>query len=88
MINKQFVMNCNEGFHLRPAQVLMEKSTEFQSDIVLKKSDSEEADAKSILGLMSLGIEKGETVVVKISGSDEKKAMSAIEKLFANNFDE
>lgn len=88
MISKQFVMNCDEGFHLRPAQVLMEKSTAFQSDIVLKKSDSEEADAKSILGLMSLGVEKGETVVIKINGSDEKEAMSAIERLFANNFDE
>lgn len=88
MIRKSFVMNCKEGFHLRPSQVLMEAVTKFQSNIVLKKSDSEEADAKSILGLMSLGIETGETVAVEISGPDEKEAMETVEKLFNNNFNE
>lgn len=88
MISKSFVMNCKEGFHLRPSQVLMEAATKFQSDIILKKSESEEADAKSILGLMSLGIETGETVIVDVNGPDEKEAMDTVEKLFNNNFDE
>lgn len=88
MIRKIFVMNCKEGFHLRPSQVLMETATRFQSDIVLKKSNDEEANAKSILGLMSLGIEAGETVAVEINGSDETEAMETVEKLFNNNFNE
>lgn len=88
MIRKSFVMNCKEGFHLRPSQVLMEAATGFQSSIVLKKSESEEADAKSILGLMSLGIETGETVIVETDGSDEQEAMNAVENLFNNNFNE
>lgn len=88
MISKSFVMNCKEGFHLRPSQVLMEAATKFQSDIMLKKSEDEEADAKSILGLMSLGIEAGETVTVVVNGPDEKEAMDTVEKLFSNNFNE
>jgi len=88
MLSKEFTINCNEGFHLRPAQVLMETSTPFQSEIILEKNADEEADAKSILGLMSLGLEKGEKVVLKISGPDENLAMKAVEELFNNNFGE
>lgn len=86
MISNSFQMNCKEGFHLRPAQILVEAVANFQSDIRLKKSTGEEADAKSILGLMSLGIETGETCEVEIEGSDEKEAMETVEKLFKNDF--
>lgn len=88
MINKEFVINCSEGFHLRPAQVLMEAVTPFKSDIVLKTADDEEADAKSILGLMSLGLEKGTKVTIETNGPDEEDAMKAVEELFNNNFGE
>lgn len=88
MISNSFQMNCKEGFHLRPSQVLVEALAKFQSDIRLRKSTGEEADAKSILGLMSLGIETGENVDVEIDGPDEKEAMETVEKLFKNNFDE
>lgn len=86
MISNSFQMNCSEGFHLRPSQVLVEALANFQCEISLKKSTGEEANAKSILGLMSLGIETGETVEVETDGSDEKEAMEAVEKLFKNNF--
>lgn len=89
MIRKEFVMRCQQGFHLRPAQVLMETATGFSSEIVLKKNDSDiEGDAKSILGLMSLGLENGESVSVTVTGEDEKAAMDAVEKLFETNFGE
>ncbi len=88
MLTKNFVMNCAEGFHLRPAQVLMEKATPFQSRIMLGKPGQEEADAKSILGLMSLGIEQGEIVEVVVEGRDETEAMAVVEKLFETNFGE
>jgi phosphotransferase system HPr (HPr) family protein len=63
--------------------------TPFESEVILRKAaEDEEADAKSILGLMSLGLEKGSAVVVEISGPDEIKAMAAVEELFKNNFNE
>lgn len=88
MISKEFVINCSEGFHLRPAQILMEAATPFKSDIILKTADDEEADAKSILGLMSLGLEKGTKVTIETNGPDEEDAMKTVEALFNNNFGE
>ncbi len=88
MLQKTFVMGCAEGFHLRPAQVLMEAMTPFTAEVKLIKGEDEEADAKSILALMSLGIEGGETVEVTADGVDEAAAMEAVAALFANNFGE
>ena len=89
MLKKEFVINCKEGFHLRPAQVMMETLTPFAATILLRKAeDGEEADAKSILGLMSLGLEHGEKVSVEADGPDEAAAMKAVEELFAGNFGE
>lgn len=89
MITKEFIVNCKEGFHLRPAQVLVETVTPLKSTITLKKlTGDEEADAKSILGLMSLGLENGEKVLVEIDGPDEEKAMQIVGDLFNSNFGE
>ncbi len=89
MLQEKFVMNCPQGFHLRPAQVLMEETVGLDSKILLKKENSDtEADAKSILSLMSMGLEHGETVAVTTTGPDEKKAMETVRKLFATNFGE
>lgn len=88
MISKNFRIECAEGFHLRPAQVMMEAATPFASTILLKTDDGRETDAKSILGLMSLGLEKGSSVVIEINGADEEQAMQAMEQLFATNFGE
>lgn len=90
MLNQTFIMECKEGFHLRPAQVLMEAVTPFQSSVKLARVEdhSAEADAKSILGLMSLGINEGEKVEVTVSGPDEEKAMETVQKLFASRFEE
>lgn len=89
MLQKEFVMGCKQGFHLRPAQVLMEAVTGLESDVMLKKNDSGvEADAKSMLGLMSLGLEYGESVTVTVNGSDERQAMETVQKLFETNFEE
>lgn len=88
MIRKQFTVNSQYGFHLRPAQVLVEKMTPFESEITVKKSDGTSADAKSLLGLMSLGLAEGQTVEVEISGVDEAKAMETVEELFRTNYGE
>lgn len=88
MLQSSFQMNCKEGFHLRPSQVLVQALTKYQSEIRLIKSADEAADAKSILGLMSLGIETGQTVTVEVNGPDEAEAMRTVAQLFQNNFNE
>ena len=87
MIKKTFIVGCEQGFHMRPAQVLMETATQFQSDINIIRED-DETNAKSILGLMSLGLEKGSEYEEQIDGPDEGKAMEAVQALFDSNFGE
>jgi phosphocarrier protein HPr len=88
MLNKEFTLHSKHGFHLRPAQVMAERLGVFTSDIIVKKKDGTEADARSLLGLMSLGLNDGQTVQVTVGGEDEQSAMQAVEELFRTNFGE
>lgn len=89
MLEKKLTIGCKQGFHLRPAQALMEVATGFSSSIIVKKDGSDnEADAKSILGLMSLGLDYNQSVTVVVEGDDEADALAAVEKLFLSNFGE
>ena len=89
MLKKEFTVGCKQGFHLRPAQKLMEAATAFSSTLMLRKKDSDaEVDVKSILGLMSLGLGYQQEVVVTADGGDEAAAMEAIGALFDSNFGE
>lgn len=88
MLSQDFTINSQYGFHLRPAQVMVEKMSPFACEVKVKKDDGSEADAKSLLGLMSLGLNNGQAVQVETSGEDEEEAMSAIEELFRTNFGE
>lgn len=88
MIKKEFTVAGKHGFHLRPAQVLMQTAIAFESDIMLERTDGTQANAKSLLNLMSLGLDQGQRVLVKANGSDEQQAMQAIEEQFNFNFGE
>lgn len=88
MLSKEFVVNSQYGFHLRPAQVLAEKVTPFESKVTVRKQDGAKADAKSLLGLMSLGLKEGQTILVETDGADEAAAMETVEGLFRTNFGE
>lgn len=88
MITRQFTIHSQYGFHLRPAQVMVEQMTPFESNIQIKKQNGVSADAKSLLNLMSLGLNDGQTVEIEISGTDEAAAMEKMEELFHTNFGE
>lgn len=88
MITKQFTIHSQYGFHLRPAQVMVQQMTPFESTVSIRKEDGSTADAKSLLGLMSLGLKDGQTVSVEIVGADEEAALEKIEELFRTNFGE
>lgn len=87
MLTKVFLIGCEQGFHMRPAQLMMETASRFDSKIMVFH-DEDETDAKSILGLMSLGLEKGSEITIQVTGSDEEEAMQAVEALVASNFGE
>ena len=80
MINKEVVVCCESGLHNRQATYFVQKANEFESNIWLE-SGSRKMNAKSLLGIMSLGIVTGATVNLIASGSDAELAISALEEL-------
>lgn len=88
MQTQQFIIVNAEGFHVRPAQLFVDQAIQFESDIKVKNADGRETDGKSILGLMTLGLEAGSKVIVQVSGPDEMEAIHALGALIESGFGE
>ena len=80
MISKEIVVRCESGLHNRQATYFVQKANEFDCSIWLE-SASRKMNAKSLLGIMSLGIVTGSTVIVSADGSDAEAAVNALETL-------
>lgn len=78
-MKKEFVIANEQGLHARPATTLVSKANQFKSQITLNY-EGRSADMKSIMGVLSLGVTRGELIEVVIEGSDEADAMGAISK--------
>lgn len=80
MFNKEIVVRCESGLHNKQATYFVQKANEFESTIWLE-SGSRKMNAKSLLGIMSLGIITGSTVTLTAMGPDEEAAVNALEAL-------
>ena len=80
MFSKEIVVRCESGLHNRQATYFVQKANEFTCSIWIE-SENRKMNAKSLLGIMSLGIVTGATVVVSASGSDAEEAVNALEVL-------
>ena len=77
------------GLHARASTRLAQLAKQFQSAIRLSRTDSdEEVDAKSILGILTLGAERGQVLRIKATGEDAHAAMDALVELVKLNFGE
>ena len=77
------------GLHARAAAQLVKLSIKFSSSVKIHRTDSNiEADAKSILSILTLAASRGTTIKITINGSDEEQALEEIEQLFINGFGE
>jgi len=76
-MRKEYVLSNDEGLHPRPATTLVSKANQFKSDITITYEETT-VDFKSIMGVLSLGAERGSLVVVEAKGSDETAAIKAI----------
>ena len=76
------VSNVSEG-HDNPIAELVQVACQFDSDIMLE-SDNRRINAKSIMGMMTLGLSAGESVVVSAEGEDEAEAIENIEKYLSS----
>ena len=80
MFNKEVVVRCESGLRNRQATYFVQKANEFESSLWLE-SGSRKMNAKSLLGIMSLGIVTGSTVTLSAVGPDEEAAVAALEVL-------
>ena len=80
MFSKEIIVRCESGLHNRQATYFDQKANEYESSIWLE-SDNRKMNAKSLLGIMSLGIVTGASVTLTASGSDEEAAVNALEVL-------
>ena len=77
------------GLHARASTRLAQLAQQFSSDVYLAREGSdEEVDAKSILGILTLGAEKGQRLQLRVAGDDAKDAMDALVGLIQDNFGE
>ena len=82
-----FIVKNEEGLHARPATFFVQKANSFKSSIWVEKEDCR-VNAKSLLGVLSLGITKGTTITLIADGADEAAAIDGLEELIAGEFGE
>lgn len=87
MFVKEVTVENQVGLHARPATFFIQKANEFKSSIWVEKEERR-VNAKSLLGVLSLGITKGTTITLLADGSDEKEAVAALSELVSGNFGE
>lgn len=80
MFMKEVTVRCESGLHNKQATYFVQKANEFDSGIWLE-SGSRKMNAKSLLGIMSLGIITGTTVTLSAAGPDEEAAVDALDAL-------
>jgi phosphocarrier protein HPr len=77
MPQKIFTIIDEHGLHARPATVLVQTASKFQSEIFLKYNEKK-ANLKSIMGVMSLGIPRNASIQLSADGTDAEEALEAI----------
>lgn len=85
MTNKAITLTNDDGLHARAAALFVREANKFSCDISLE-AHGERVNGKSIIGIMSLGVFKGEKIVIYADGNDEDEALGALYKLIENEF--
>lgn len=87
MFSKEVVVHNQVGLHARPATFFIQRANEFKSTVWVEK-DERKVNAKSLLGVLSLGITRGTSINIIADGSDEQEAVAVLTELVDSNFAE
>ena len=87
MYSREVTVKNQVGLHARPATYFIQKANEFKSTIWVEK-DERQVSAKSLLGVLSMGIVRGTTITIKADGTDEESAVNSLVDLINSNFEE
>lgn len=83
MTKKEMQIQLSGGLEARPVAMLVQVASQYDSTIYIE-AEGKRVNAKSIMGMMSLGMDSGETVTVSADGEDEAAAIEGIEKFLSN----
>ena len=86
-VKKDVLVQNQVGLHARPATFFIQKANEFKSSIWVGK-DERRVNAKSLLGVLSLGIVGGTSIDIIADGSDEQEAVDSLVALVESGFAE
>ena len=87
MYSKDVMVQNQVGLHARPATFFIQKANEFRSSIWIEKEERR-VNAKSLLGILSLGIIGGTQIKIIADGADEQPAVNALVELVESGFSE
>ena len=87
MISRDIMISNTSGLHARPATFFIQKANSYKSSIWIEKEDRR-VNAKSLLGVLSLGIAKGMTITLIADGQDENAAIAGLVELIDSGFSE
>ena len=83
MIRKEMLINIPNGLEARPVALLVQVASQYECSIYVE-SEEKKVNAKSIMGMMSLGLASGEKVYISADGRDEEEAIDNIEKYLSS----
>ncbi len=83
MISKTVVFNCDKVLPMKAVAVLIQKASTFRSSVWISRGERR-ANAKSLLGVMSLGIENQMELILTVEGSDEEEALEVVSEYLAD----
>lgn len=87
MVEQEVKVTNRAGIHARPAAMIVQTASRYESKILLGK-ESEQINAKSIMGIITLGAGYDTVLKLTVEGPDEQEAANAVATLFANRFQE
>lgn len=83
MFKDELILQNETGLHARPASLFVKEAAKFKSDIILIKDDKV-YNGKSIMGLLSMGVAKGDKIIIQAEGEDEEAAVAELVDLLVN----
>lgn len=87
MTSRSVTIQNNVGLHARPATFFIQKANSYRCSIWVEKEDRR-VNAKSLLGVLSLGIVQGMSITLIADGADEEEALDGLEALVTSKFEE
>ncbi len=87
MIQREVTITNNSGLHARPATFFIQKANTYRSGVWVVKDDRK-VSAKSLLGVLSIGIAKGMTITLVADGDDEEAAIKGLVELIESGFND